>query len=542
MAEAGINDELKTIAANFGSSTVTGLSDQPAVGTGETKTYPGDSHLVYGRKGTLSGTDGNYWCFASNDAAGTTGWDGKTSPFYITSSAYVDGDWRRVKIKASGGSIFTLYAMFAIASYSNSSPAIGLSNATATINGTMGTNWTISNSSSTLQATNAINANTGVNPSPQFSTTNLINSTTGVIYSQSSRVVFPLTVSVMQRLWGLSSATDPFTGYLSTHNNNSTGVYTFKTTASSTTINATNCQQLSGGVNQTLTNSSSGSLGSWANAGTSSKKSTYNISKIASTASTVTVTLTGNATIVVGQYVTIQGVTANSVLSSFNGSWQVASVGSKTFTVNASGYNGTKWDNNTGTATLGVKALIFEPGDYYFTSINCPWNNQTELYIDPYAYATGGTAGQVRFFLCDTANGVQNDQISLQIQCSGTLDPSLFRIYVGLPLNASGNMKETFTFSRPSNATDYLGNTITGNFKVYGGVYAVTNNVSGGSSNLTSTINFQGTSSDAIELDGSLIADSVNFQGNSVINFISGASTNDPNAYAVENGSYVDGG
>ena len=471
LAEGGINDELAYIAANVGNTDVTTISSRydytnPGV---ETLQYPGENHAPYGRKGSLSGTTNeSYWvCTSANDwskTAGTTPtpWDGKSGSFYVTSTAYVKGSWRRVSIGANGLSIFSLYAIFGLATYSNSSNAIGLSSANVDIVGTAGTNGQVSNSSSTFLASNIINANTAANSSGQFSSSNL--KTGGTLYTQGARVTYPTTVNVLKRLKGLTTLTDAQAwANLKANNSNSTGVYTYKAGATSSTISTANC-------------SSAGTVSSTFNNNTGS----------------------GNPKI---------------------GAWSIARA-------------------KPGTSNK-ISTLIFEPGDYYFEKFVLDYNAATEFVIDPLALASGGTPGQVRFWIYDPSNGTQNDIVSLPIvatSTSGTPDPTLFRLYYGKD-------GKTFTFARPSNVTDINGNAVTGDFNVYGGVYAVTKVP--GDSNTGTGIGFSGLTSAAagrIALKGSLLADKISFQGYCQITYVATGNINDVALGAGFTGGYSDGG
>ncbi|MBS1702590.1 MAG: hypothetical protein JST12_13065 [Armatimonadetes bacterium] len=554
LAEGGINDELTFISKNIGNSSITSISSQPVAANGETAIYPGEGSIIKGRKGSISGTDGNFWVYTSQDQAGTTGWDGKTSGFWITARSYVRGSWRKVQAQVTNSSIFSLYAVFALANYGNSSPAISLQSSDVIVVGTAGTNGIISNNSSYpyFKLDNGINANRSVQTGTGFSNTNLTDANAGAIYVQNTPVTYPLTSDVLSRTFGLSTGTDPWT-YISGHSSNATGVYTFRSnaTGSPPAINTSNCQAMSGGVSTTLSNSG-GNLGSWANAGTA-RKSSFTITNVskASGSSLIEITLQSNqgtGLFPTGRSVTITGVSGtNGIDTATNGTWAITLTNDGTgngannkihFTLTGSTFpNGASYSNNSGSVSIGVRTLIFEPGDYYFNNISLPYNSQTDLYIDPNALASGGTPGQVRFWINDTSGGAQNDNIQLQVNVAGGLtDPSLFRIYVG-------KKGKTFQFSRPSNPVDYLGTALTGDFNVYGGVYAVCN--APGDASSGSTIIFDGptaTGSPRIVLTGSLLADSVNFNGNCKIVYNPASNPSDPVGAGIISGGYNDGG
>ncbi len=554
LAEGGINDELAFISKNIGNASLTGISSQPVAANGETEVFPGEGSAIKGRKSSISGTDGNFWVYTSQDKAGTTAWDGKTSGFWITARAKVRGAWRKVQVQSDGVSIFSLYAIYALANYGNSSPAISLQSSDVIVVGTAGTNGIISNNSSYpfFKLDNGINANRATQTGTGFSNTNLTNVNAGAIYTQQAAVTYPLTSDVIRRTKGLSVGTDPWT-YISTNTVNATGVYTFRSnaTGSPPAINTSNCQVMSGGVSASLTNSG-GSLGSWANAGTA-RKSSYTITNVTKAPSSTLIEITlqsnqGTGLFPTGRFVTISGVPTGALGTATNGTWQITLTNDGTgngannkirFTLNGSSFpTGASYPNSSpGSVSVGVRTLIFEPGDYFFNLVDLPFNAQTELWIDPNATASGGTAGQIRFWINDTSGGAQNDNIQLQVNVvGGSTDSSKFRIYVG-------KKGKTFQFSRPSNPTDYLGAAITGDFNVYGGVYAVCN--APGDTSSGSTIIFDGPTANGsprIVLNGSLLADSVNFNGNCKIVYNPASNPADPVGSGRISGGYSDGG
>jgi len=153
-------------------------------------------------------------------------------------------------------------------------------------------------------------------------------------------------------------------------------------------------------------------------------------------------------------------------------------------TYNSSGYYwGWYWEN----PTYAVQTLIFEPGDYYFTSVQLAYDCTCQMIIDPQAQASGGTAGQVRFWVYDPGSSPTSDSCSLPIDCtcsngsvfscagtaqqnstttnSSNCDCGQFRIYYG---------KDNCTcqFNRPSSCTDCQSNTVSGDFNYCCGLYA----------------------------------------------------------------------
>jgi len=148
-----------------------------------------------------------------------------------------------------------------------------------------------------------------------------------------------------------------------------------------------------------------------------------------------------------------------------NSCW--ANANTKPGTYNSNGYNWWWWWQNP---TQAVQTLIFEPGDYYFTSVQLAYDCTCEMVIDSQAYASGGTPGQVRFWCHDPGSSPTDDSCSLPIThlpASGqsSADPGLFRIYYGKDNHCC-------QFNRPSNCTDWQGNTVTGDFEYVCGIYA----------------------------------------------------------------------
>ncbi|MBS1708388.1 MAG: hypothetical protein JSS65_06650 [Armatimonadetes bacterium] len=533
LAEAGINDEITYIAQHLGDTAVTSKSSQPTAGVGETEVYPGEGHVVYGRKGTVSGFSSKYfWVYSSMDSAGATAWDGITPNFYVTARAKVDGAWRKVQAQVKGESVFSLYAIVALASYTNNSNAISLSSATATISGTMLTNGQVSNSSSTIVASNAINANTISNNTGQFTASNVANG--GTLYSQSAPWVYPSTVEVLKLLKGQTGLSDSAAWtWIGTaaNNSNATGIYTYRTTAQNSTISSGNCQLASGvslGGTPVLQNSTF--TGANAKPGTTRSSNNVTISAIGNT-TPISITTSSNHGLGTGDSVQITGATPAGV----NGQWVVTKTGPKSFTLNGSTALGA---GSTGTASPNlVKTIILEPGDYYLSQINISYASTIELIVDPNALASGGTAGQVRIWINDTTNGAQNDTLSIPISGPNgtTLSPDSFRLYYGKD-------NRGITISRPNSITDYAGNTISADFTLYGGVYCVTKKPGDASSLNGTQITFSGNTSGntaKIVLNGALVADKVAFQGLCQITY-SPSSKTDPLIGTGISGGYTD--
>jgi len=476
VADAGVNWELQYIAQNAGQITVSLLSSQPLAGVGVTIKYPGESFAIKGTNGTVPGySNGQFWVYASNDSAGTTAWDGVTSPFYITSSGYVNGAWNRVQITSQASSVFNIYGSGALGSYSNSPSTVNISSGgsvvvtgPATVNGTVTTG-----TGSSFTAPTAINSNTCTYSSGQFTSSNVASG--GSLCSKQAPVVYPTCASLLRKCSGNSSYTDSQAWTWRSNNcSNSSCVYHYKSTANSSTISTSNCTKLTGGCGTTLNNAC------WNNANT--KPGTYN----------------------------------------------------------SSGYY---WLWFWEPPTYAVQTLIFEPGDYYFTSMQLAYNCSCEMIIDPQAQASGGTPGQVRFWVNDPGSSPTSDSISLPMTntcASGqtTPDCGLFRIYYG---------KDNCTcqFNRPSNCTDWQSNTVTGDFEYHCGVYACTRqpdttvSTSGGCQAGTPDTTKHGCtvglcgqtsrSNGCCKITGSCLTDKLSCQGGCTLNYQASVSCgNDP--------------
>jgi len=251
LADAGINSELQFIALNSGSATPDGLSSQPGIYPGVLATPPGQNSPVPGRPGTVSGySGGSYFVSTSNDAASTAAWDGSTSPYFITSWAQVGKSWRRVQVRCEtpSTSLFNQYGLFALACFPGNSNASILVNSgtVANVSGMVATNGQISvGNNASLTVSNAINADTADshNSGAQFTSGNLAPN--GALASQSLPILAPTTATIIRNAFSLNSATsdNDAWAYVAAHNNNSTGVYQFKTTALTSVISLANCMR-----------------------------------------------------------------------------------------------------------------------------------------------------------------------------------------------------------------------------------------------------------------------------------------------------------
>jgi len=482
LADAGVNSELQVISLNAGSP-VTSKSSQPNLVSGIFSILNGITSQVKGRTGTVTGyTGGSYYVFSSNDAAGTTAWDGATTPFYITSAASVNGVWQTVQVKTAAASVFNVSGIVAATGGTSSSSTnpcnttaiTTAANSSVTITGPAACNGTVSKGSGcSFKSPCAINYNCGQNSTNRFDSTCVASG--GQLCSVSPPICYPKTSDCCRSCFGCSAGTSDATAYATCKSNccNSTGVYQYTNWANSSTINTNNCCQLQGGCGGYQLNNNC-----FQNANT--KPGTYN-----------------------SDY------------------WW--------------------WNNNQ--QTTAVQTLIFEPGDYYFTQCQLQYNASCEMVVDPCAYASGGTPGQVRFWLYDPNSATDgNPSDYCQLPCTNTCasgtstpDPGQFRIYDGKD-GCSCN------FSKPDNIQDWQGNSITSDFNYYCGIYACTNpattsNSSAGCSSVTTTttgvtVGFTGCSQKShgcCNLCGSMLCDKLSFGGCCNANFVqSQTCTKDP--------------
>lgn len=495
LADAGANNELQFIGLNAAASTVTGLSSQPVVYSGVTAKLPGSSTAVLGRPGTVPGySGGTFYVFSSNNAAGTTAWDGVTSPYYITCSACVNNVWQTVQITATASSLFnnggssipggpTPPGTTGGTTNSNPPPAINVVPSPSCTGGTTpcsdvevtgscGVNGKVSCSSHcAFHAPQCINRNTGACSTGQFSTSNC--SSGGQLCSSYAPITCPKTTDCCKQAFGCSRSTNQpgcsgdnsdATAYATCKSNscNQTGIYQYNYWANSSTISTRNCTPLQGGIGYSLDNTC------FQNCNT--KPGTYN---------------------------------------SDNWWW---------------GY-----DNQT----TAVQTLIFEPGDYYFTNINLAYQASCEMICDCGALASGGTPGQVRFWVYDansSTDGKTSDYIQLPITntcASGesTPDPGKFRIYY-----AKDGCSCSFT--RPSNITDWTGNTRNDDFDYYCGLYSCTKPATDTSCATGTTTTINGTCQQTAtpghgccNFHGAMVCDHLSCSGACNINFTTSKCT-----------------
>lgn len=164
---------------------------------------------------------------------------------------------------------------------------------------------------------------------------------------------------------------------------------------------------------------------------------------------------------------------------------------SNTLTNSSTGGGLGNWQNAGDVPGTTVQALIFPPGDYYFTSVNLVWNANTEIIIDNAGLTNGGAPGPVRFWF----NSTGNDSVALPFTLTNTADPSTFRLYYGKD-------GYSLTITKPSGPP-------AGNWTLPGAIYAI----SGGTLGTTVQLAGGADAGDQVVLDGSIIADHIGFSG-----------------------------
>jgi len=431
LSDAGINSELQFIRLHTGASNSVNLSSQPVVYNGVTAKLP-SGNTVIGRPGTVAGyTNGTYYVCSSNDSASTIPWDGLTSPFYITSSAVVDGVWQTVQISVKTASIFNgggstggspSTPVTVVPSPSCTNPATACSDVELT--GSFNVNGSVSVAQNCkLRSTNCVNWNTN-NATNQLTSSNCNG---GQIGSNPGPLICPKTSDACRTCFGIqrtgsgagctsdNSDQDAY-NTCKNHSCNNTGIYQYNNWAPNATLNPNNCTRFQG-----------------------------------------------------------CGYSLNN------------------YCFQSANYKPGTWDNwwNHDNNSCAVQTLIFEPGDYYFSSINLSYMASCEMICDCGALASGGTPGQVRFWIYDSGNNMTNDYIQIPITSTcapgeTSPDPGKFRIYYA---------KDgcTLSFTRPSNIQDCNGNAVTGDFDYYCGVHSCTKPADDNSCTKGTTVSINGT-------------------------------------------------
>ncbi len=480
LAEAGLNYEMNYI----GTRSQTNQSPYYHSNTTQAgEPYPG-------QPGTIPEVpEGKFWVYSTPGANGA---------ITVTCTAAVGGSAATVggvttwsggavkTISASGSywSIFGLYAVCALdeqGSANGSNPALDYTGANVKIVGTVCTNWTTSGQNSNVSYTSGINANTG---SSNYGVSmpsgqGQLPKQTGATLVDQSYPEIFGTVPEVMRTLFNLTASTDPFTWLSTNNNNDQ-IRVFKSVGAA----------LNNGGTQT--------------AGFTQSETTF------------------FDTNPPGSFKNILAPQGNQT----NGAW--------------TGVTGT--DPTIG-AYAGKVALIFPPGDYYFTDVQISYISNYEIIIDNAGLTTaaGSNASkkQVRWFI---GNGKTptTDYISLPMHMTDSSDPSTFRV-----MYAKDGC--TFEFRRDSNMPS-------GAFNLVGAVYAVTNHITSttnytlvNGTKMTGTIiKFTGstsTSTDLTKLDGALNADRVIFNGYCEIDFDKNVTNvNDPIAGSGFTGGYSDGG
>ena len=475
LAEGGVNDELAHLAENVGNPD----PSDPVTASGETMTYPGEAHAVYGREGSVSATDETYWvCTSANEwwRSGATpqAWDGMADTFWVTASAYVKGSWRRTEVQCSKQSLFGPYATYSNGGDDNctSSGVYVDDSADVTITGNSGTNGKVTCSGNGhLSCGSCVNANKGHCSSSQYQSSCVRSGSS--ICERNTPYAYPTCSTALKKTCGLNSYTDSGAwSWIKNNSDNYNGCYTYRSGVSSSSISSSTCTRAgySGTTCRNFSSSNQYSSGTW----------DYCHSK--------------------------PGTSGN------------------------------------------VKTLILEPGDYYFSSFQLTYDAGTELVIDPQAYASNGTPGQIRIWINDTSYGASDDGVYMPIKMttpSGVTDadPSMFRIYYA----KDGNC---LTFYRPSGCRDWRGNSITADWDFCGGVYAITRtaNTQGCSTTQGAKVQMIGctnptyTGNGKCHWTGSVMCDKTSYYGSCKMDGASScAHKSDPPCGAKICGRYCDG-
>lgn len=427
LAEGAINDEISYINIHMYDANANTRSSQNTTANGEP---------YKGRKGSISGVNGQFWVFTSADAAGTTAWDGNSSTLYITANARVNGAWRQVQIGGPNmySSIFTNYGVFGVNNNNGTNTTNVTLNGAANliVNGTVGTNGGVSCGTGQMHFEHATNCNTGGNNQPKFVAT-------GTCAGK------PVVTQPVDR---------PFPS----------------------------CTEM-------LKKSCNKTWSELASSNDNSKIRTFNSS---------------NPTLTAG--------------------------GTKTCGFTGSTLNSSKMSGCNKSPDTKKTAMIFPPGDYYFSKVELDYLSTHEIILDDEGATCGGNPDEkpIRFWLRDTNwwTNWDGDYISMPMRSSkeintGTCDPKNFRIFY------SNDSSNGFRF-------DVTGRNAPMN--VYGAVYAVSDP---GMSRCRATFVGDSNSNECV-LNGGLIADRVSVYGNCRVNFPGNnlGNKNDPPSGVQYTGGY----
>jgi hypothetical protein len=197
--------------------------------------------------------------------------------------------------------------------------------------------------------------------------------------------------------------------------------------------------------------------------------------------------------------------------------------------VNKSGSTLGRWNSlNNAPGSSTKKTLIFQPGDYYFEKIDLGDNQNTEFIIDNAGLTmAGGNPNRmpVRFFVAGTG---QQDNIAIEVKQTDPSDPGALRVFYNKP-------GCVFNIIRPSSWTSGTSMNTTC------GVYAVTG-ITGNGGTRISVVGGNAVN-DWININGSLIADRVEFNGRIRVSFPGEGSArpNDPISGVGYSTGYYDG-
>jgi len=424
LAEGAINDEISYINLHLYDANANTRSSQNTTASGEP---------FKGRKGSITGTDGQFWVFTSADAAGNTAWDGNSSTLYITANASVNGAWRQVQIGGPNmySSIFTNYGVFGVNNNNgtNTSNVILNGNANLHCNGTVGTNGGVSTGTGQMHFEHASNCNGNGNNQTKFVAKGTCANKP--VVTQSTSRPFPSCTEMLKK------SCNKTWSQLSSSNDNSK-IRTFNSS------------------NPTLTSS-----------------------------------------------------------------------GTKTCGFTGSNLNTSKMSNCNKSPDTKKTAMIFPPGDYYFTNVELDYMSTHEIILDDQGATVGGNPDEkpIRFWLRNTSYN-DGDYISMPMRSSkeintGTCDPKNFRIFY------SNDSSNGFRFDVSNRKAP---------MNVYGAVYAVSDS---GMSRCRAVFVGDEDSNECV-LNGGLIADRVSIYGNARINFPGNnlGNKNDPPSGVQYNGGY----
>lgn len=238
LAEAGINDELnritRRIALQLPENWGTAMSPTPG------EPFPG-------RKGSVTGVNGNYWVYSAANPEGTQPWNGLT-PLYVVCHARVNGATRRVVVGGEGmkQGLFGEFAVFGNdASAGDNSLAIGLTgnNNVIHISGIAGTNGRVQKGNYTLTYDAAYNCNT-----QRYYGTSFTQFQGGSIFNKVDPWYWPTVNQVVKQIWPSADTSNLATtaAFLKGIRENSSKIRTWKPNLTAGTALSSTSTQLAG--------------------------------------------------------------------------------------------------------------------------------------------------------------------------------------------------------------------------------------------------------------------------------------------------------